>query len=114
MSETYVKLCDNDGNCVAPGVMSGDPVLASGITITDTTTGGDETQTGLVAGQMYQIMAGIVGGFILGVAAVTSAENVLWFVPAGQARCFRMPFGYTTLHFMGLVNSSTAYIVKMK
>ena len=56
MMYTEIFLSDNEGNRVTPGVASGDPVLASGIKITDATIGADHTQT-LVAGVTYQISA---------------------------------------------------------
>lgn len=110
-NETY--LSDNDGNRVSPGVASGDPVLASGISISDATTGADHTET-LVAGAIYQIMTTTTGGFILGIADTTDAANIIWFVPAGGSRIFKMPNDKATLHYQGLVNTSAAYIARMK
>ncbi len=110
-NETF--LSDNEGNRVTPGVASGDPVLASGIKITDGTIGADHTQT-LVAGAMYQISATEVGGFIMGIATVDTAANILWHVPRDGRLMFKMPSGYTALYYQGLTNSAVGYITRMK
>ncbi len=103
---------DNKGNRVPPGVNCGDPVLASGIKITDGTIGADHTQT-LVAGIMYQISATEVGGFIMGIATVATAANILFHVPRNGRLVFRMPVDYTTLYYQGLTNSAVGYITRM-
>jgi hypothetical protein len=106
-------LHDNAGNRVPPGVASGAPVLATGVTITDAAVGADHTET-LTAGKTYKIMVTATGGFLLGVATTATAANILWFVEAGGVACFTLPIGYGTLHYQGLVNDSTAYIVELK
>lgn len=108
-----IFLSDNEGNRVTPGVSSGDPVLASGIKITDGTIGADHTQL-LVAGVMYQISATEVGGFIMGIATVVTAANILWHVPRNGRLMFKMPTDYATLYFQGLTNSAVGYITRMK
>lgn len=108
-----VFLSDNEGNRVTPGVPSGDPVLASGIKITDATIGADHTQT-LVAGAMYQISATEVSGFIMGILTVATAANILWHVPRNGRLMFKMPSGQATLYYQGLTNSAVGYITRMK
>jgi hypothetical protein len=108
-----VYLSDNVGNRVPPGVASGAPKLASGQTITDATTGGDHYDVTLTPGKTYKIMADATGGWLFGVAAVTSAANVLWFCPPSGVMCFTMPLGYTALHYECLVNSGNCYLVEM-
>ncbi len=104
---------DNSGNRVPPGVNCGDPVLASGITITDGTVGADHEQA-ILAETTYQISATEVGGFILGVATLATAANILWHVPRSGRLVFTIPRGYTSLFYQGLTNSAVGYITKMK
>lgn len=113
-SEVY--LSDNAGNRVPPGVASGDPVLASGIKITDTTAGdGDHTEI-IVAGATYQIMVDNTSGgaFLFGIATTATEENVIWFMPPESVRVITIPAGYTSLHYQSLASGGTAYLVKMK
>ena len=107
-----VFLSDNVGNRVPPGCSSGAPKLASGITLTDTTTGGDHTQT-LVGGHTYKAMANSIGDWVFGIAAITAAANIMWFLPANQVMVFTMPVGYTALHYECLTNTGTCYLVEL-
>jgi hypothetical protein len=45
---------------------------------------------------------------------VTTAGNVRWFCPANSAIVVRIPVGYTTLHYEGLVNSSVLYLIELE
>jgi len=110
-----VFLSDNGGNRVPPGVISGDPVLASGIKITDATVGGDHTQT-VVSGATYQIMTDATtgGAFLFGIATTATAANVIWFMPESSVRVITIPVGYTSLHYQALANGASAYISKLK
>ncbi len=112
--DTY--LSDNAGNRVPPGVASGDPVLASGIKITDATAdGGDHTVT-VVAGATYQIMTDGTtdGAFLFGIATTATAANIIWFMPESTVRVITIPAGKTSLHYQSLAATGTAYLVKMK
>jgi len=102
-----VFLSDNGGNRVPPGVISGDPVLASGIKITDATIGGDHTET-VVSGATYQIMTDAT------TATTATAANVIWFMPESSVRVITIPVGYTSLHYQALANGASAYISKLK
>lgn len=110
-----VFLSDNGGNRVPPGVISGDPVIASGITITDAAVGGDHTQT-VEAGATYQIMTDATAGgaFLFGLATTATAANIIWFMPESTVRVIKIPAGYTSLHYQSLANNGTAYLAKMK
>ena len=112
-SEVY--LSDNAGNRVPPGVASGDPVLASGIKITDAASGADHTVT-VEAGATYQIMVDATtdGAFLFGLATTATAANVLWFMPPLAVRVITIPAGYTSLHYQSLASGGSAYLVKMK
>ena len=113
-NETY--LCDNAGNRVPPGVSSGDPVVASGIKITDTTAGdGDHTET-VVAGATYKIMVDITtdGAFLFGVATTATTANVIWFAPEKSVLVIKIPTGITSLHYQSLATGGSAYLVRLK
>jgi len=108
-----VRLSDNGGFTVPPGVAGFTPKAASGVTLTDAATGGDHTTT-LTAGKTYVVMTNATGGMIFGIAAVTTAANIIWFLPPNSIMSFHMPVGYTTLHYAGLVNDSTCYLVELE
>lgn len=99
---------------VVPGALGYAPELASGITLTDATTGGNHTQT-LTAGATYVAMADATAGgnWLLGVADVTTAANAIWFVPVSSALCFHMPVGQATLNYECLANGGKLYLVKV-
>jgi hypothetical protein len=109
-----VMLRDACGVTIPPGIPGYSPVLASGIKLTDAATGGDHTQT-LTDTDVYVVMADTTAGgaWLLGVADVTTAANALWFVPVGGMLAFRMPQGYTTLHYEALANGASLYIAKL-
>ncbi len=113
-NETF--LCDNAGNRVPPGVSSGDPVLASGIKITDVTAdGGDHTET-VEAGETYKVMTDGTtdGAFLFGIATTATAANVLWFMPESSVLVIKIPSGITSLHYQALAGGASAYLVKLK
>ena len=109
-----VYLSDNAGNRVPPGVISGDPVLASGIKITDAAAGADHTQT-VEAGATYQIMTDATAGgaFLFGIATTATAANVIWFMPESSVRVIKIPASYTSLHYQSLASGGSAYLAKM-
>jgi hypothetical protein len=80
--------------------------------LTDTTTGGDHTAT-VEGGKTYKIMTNAVAGWVFGIAAITSAANILWFCPPSSTVVITVPQGYTSLHYEALVNSATCYMVEM-
>lgn len=110
MSDVY--LSDNAGNRASPGAVCCDPVLASGQTLTDDAIGGDHTVT-VVAGARYAFTAGLTGGFIFGIAAVTTAANIVWACGLNNTAVIKIPQGYTELHYASLVNGGTGYLVRL-
>lgn len=110
---TAARILNNAGHNAPPGALDAAPVLSqTAQTATDSTTGGDHELT-LAAGKAYLVMTTGTGGFIFGLAATTTAGNIRWMCPANWAVVIRMPIGYTTLHYQGLVNGSTFYIVEL-
>lgn len=110
-----VRLLDNQGFNVPPGVAGYTPVLASGITLTDAAVGGNHTQA-LTAGKMYIAMADSTAGgqWLMGIADSTTAANVIWLIPQGGILCFHMPIGYATLHYNALANGAKLYIAEVQ
>lgn len=107
-----VFLSDNAGNRASPGAVNCDPVLASGQTLTDAAIGGDHEAT-VVAGARYAFTAGLTGGFIFGLAAVTTATNIIWACGLNDTIVIKIPSSYTTLHYAGLVNAATGYLRRL-
>lgn len=113
MGEIYHS--DNSGNRVPPTPEIADPVAASGITLTLTTSGNDYTQT-LVAGQMYIVTFVATAGLRMfaGITGVTSvAANIEWVWMANQDYVFHMPFGSTTLYCESDSTGGIAYFRKL-
>lgn len=107
------RILNNDGFNSPPGALDAAPVLSqTAQTATDAATGDDHELT-LEAGKAYLVMTTGTGGFIFGLAATTTAANIRWMCPANWAVVLRMPIGYTTLHYQGLVDGSTFYIVEL-
>lgn len=109
-------LSDNGGNRVPPGVITGDPVEGSGVTITDGTADGGDHNTTVVAGATYQVMTDATseGAFLFGIATTATPANIIWFMPESSVRVITIPADYTTLHYQALAGGATAYLVKMK
>ena len=107
-------LSDNGGNRVPPGVATGDPVIASGITITDAAAGANHTEA-VEAGATYQVMTDATSGgaFLFGIATTATAANIIWFMPESSVRVITIPAGYTSLHYQALANGASAYLAKM-
>ena len=110
MSDVY--LSDNAGNRASPGAVNCDPLVASGQTLTDAAIGGDHEVT-VVAGARYAFTAGLTGGFIFGIAAVTTAANIIWACGLNDTIVIKIPQGYTTLHYASLVNDGTGYLRRL-
>lgn len=109
-NDTYIS--DNAGHRVAvPGTAN--PIVATGQTLADAVIGGDDTVT-VVAGAVYAITCTAVGAMILGIAAVTTAANIIWVVPANGEAIIVIPSGATALHFAGTVNTTTAYLRRIR
>jgi hypothetical protein len=111
---TAVRLLDNQGFNVPPGIVGYTPVLASGQKVTDAATGGDH-ELALTAGKTYIAMADTTAGgqWLLGIATTATAANVIWFIPVGGVLCFHMPVDYATLHYQALANGSSLYITEV-
>lgn len=103
---------DNSGNLVPSGVASADPSAGSGQTLTDATIGGDHNVT-VVAGEVYAFTAALTGSFFFGIAAVTSAANIIWVCGLYDTIVMKIPVGITTLHYAGSVNGATGYLRKL-
>ncbi len=115
MPVSEVFSCDNKGNRIPAVVEASDPVAASGITLTITSSGADYEQT-LVAGQMYIITyVGTAGKLMLAsITGVTStAANIEWIFMANVNYIFRMPFGSTKLYYEANESSVVAYVRKL-
>ncbi len=110
-----VRLLDNSGFNIPPGVAGYTPKVGGGITLTDAAVGGDHTQA-LTAGKTYVAHADATAGgsWLLGVADSTTAANVIWMVPVGGVLAFHMPTGYTTLHYNALANGAKLYITELE
>jgi len=120
MSEVY--LSDNDGRRVPPHPNASNPVAASGVTLTDAATGGDETQT-VVGGATYAFTcrpAPVAGGnatditFEFGILAITTAANIIWVCPPGETIIIQMPQNETTLHYQSLANGGSGFLRRLK
>jgi hypothetical protein len=107
-----VRLIDNAGFNVPPGVPGYTPKAGTGIKLTDAATGGNHTQA-LTAGKTYVAMADSTAGgqWLLGVADSTTAANVIWMIPVGGVLCFHMPSA--TLHYNALANGASLYLVEI-
>lgn len=103
---------DNSGNRVPPGVEAPDPVAASGQTLTDAAIGGDHNVT-VIAGEVYAFTANLTGSFFFGVAAITTAANIIWACGLYNTIVMKIPIGITTLHYAGSVNGATGYLRKL-
>ena len=109
MSEIY--LSDNSGNRVPPGVVAADPVASSGITLSDAVIGSDITQT-VEAGARYALTS-VAYGFVLGVATVETAANIIWVCPLNETIIIQIPVGVTALHYQGTTDVSLGYMRKL-
>ncbi len=110
MREVY--LSDNNGNRVPPGVNSGDPVLATGQTLSLTADDTDYEAT-VVAGESYLFTAAVTGPFVFGIADVTTAANIVWVCPLAATIHIKIPVGYTVLHYAGPVINAKGYLRKL-
>ena len=107
MGEVYQS--DNSGNRVPPGIVAADPIVASGILLTDGTIGANHTQT-VVAGASYAISlvsAASTLAMYFGVADVTTDANVIWVVLPYETIVIKIPLGITTLNYEGAANSAS-------
>jgi len=105
-------LSDNAGNRASPGAVCADPVAASGQTLTDAAIGGDHSCT-VVAGARYAFTAALTGSFFFGIAAITTAANIIWACGLNQTIIMKIPQGQTTLHYAGSANGATGYLRKL-
>ncbi len=110
-----VRLLDDGGFVVPPGIAGYTPKLASGQKVTDAATGGDHSDITVTAGKTYVVHADATAGgsWLLGVADVTTAVNALWFVPAGGILSLHVPLGYTALHYECLASGGSLHIVEL-
>lgn len=119
----FVTVNDNSGDwAVPPHPHASNPELATGQTLTDAATGGDETAT-VEQGHLYAFTcrpAPVASGnatditFVFGLAAITTAANIVWVCTPGNTILIQIPQGYTTLHYMSLANSGSGYLRKLQ
>ena len=90
-------------------------VAGSGATLTDAATGGDETTT-VVPGATYALTTNdtAVNTFVLGVATILTAANILWVCPPASTVLIRVPDNVTTLHYESLVNGGVAFLRRLQ
>ncbi len=111
--EVYIS--DNAGNKTAPGAIAADPVVASGIILTDGTIGADHTQA-VVAGASYAVTlvsAASTLAMYFGVAAVTTDANVIWVCVPYETIVIKIPLGITSLHYEGAANGASVRLRKL-
>lgn len=106
-----VYLSDNAGHRVPPAGAP-DPVAASGQTLTNGTKDTDTLVT-VVAGAKYALTAQEVGGFYLGILAVTTAANIIWACPIYKTIIINVPLGTTTLHYATDTADAIGYLRKL-
>lgn len=111
MAEIF--LSDNSGNRVPPGCVAADPIAASGVKLYDAVIGADIELT-VVAGATYIITCTLNGGFVFGVADVTTDANIMWVATLYESIVIKIPVGVTTLHYQGVINTATGYMRKLK
>lgn len=90
------------------------PVAGSGVTLTDAATGGDETTT-VTPGATYALTTNdtAVNTFVLGIATILTAANILWVCPPASTIIIRVPDDAATLHYESLVNGGVAYLRRL-
>ena len=111
-----VRLLDNQGFNVPPGVAGYTPKVGGGQKVTDAATGGDHSDITVTAGKTYVVMADSTAGgqWLLGVATVLTATNVMWMVPVGGVLCLHVPLGYTAIHYECLASGGSLYLVELE
>lgn len=111
MQDTF--LCDNAGNRVPPGVVSGHPVLGSGQRLP----GGAGGRTVTVKpGTAYQLMAlnSVGRNFSFGLEDPVAAVDLLWLMPRSTMRVVVIPPGHTLLHYRGSGAGAAVYLVELE
>jgi len=90
------------------------PVAGSGQTLTDAATGGDHAVT-VVPGATYALTTNDTAAntFLLGVATILTAANILWVCPPSHTIIIRVPSDVTALHYESLVNGGVAYLRRL-
>jgi len=120
MSIAYVS--DNGGVLVPPHPNASNPKAATGQTLTDAATGGDETAT-VTPGALYAFTARpgpVAGGtltdttFVFGLATILTAKNVIWICAPGETILIQVPAGYTSLHYESLGSGGSGYLRELK
>jgi hypothetical protein len=104
----FVFNCDNTGNLVSSGLISADPIAASGQTLDQATS----TALTVVADATYAITA-CVGYLLLGQAAVSTAANIVWVAAEGQTIHVKVPVGVTTLYYMAVGTSPLSFLRRL-
>lgn len=106
-------LSDNQGRRVPPDVLACNPVAASGITLTDAATGGDETQT-VVGGATYAFTCNPAvanGNCIFSCTdTILTAANIEWVACVGETIIIQVPQAKTTLHWESLANGGGGWL----
>jgi hypothetical protein len=110
-----VRLLDNNGVNIPPGVIGYTPVLGTGQKVTDAAVGGNH-ELALTAGKTYILSSDITanGGWLLGLATTATAANVIWYIPPNGQLVIHMPAGYATLHYQALADGASLYVAEVK
>ena len=117
-----VKTCDNGDILVPPHPLCGNPTAATGVTLTDSSTGGDHTQ-GVLAGGTYiftnspaTLSSGTATNntFLFGIDTVATAANILWVCVPGETILIQIPDDCILLHYESLVNGGSGYLRRLK
>ncbi len=109
MNEVY--LSNNAGHRVPPADAP-DPIAASGQTLTNATALAADSAT-VVAGATYAFTSMLLGGFIFGIAATTTAANIIWACPIYKTIIIVIPTGVTTLHYATNVINGVGYLRRL-
>lgn len=110
--EVYVSNNKGDRVCLPETATPEDGYIQSGQQLTNASADTDTTAT-VVAGAVYAVTALNTGGFILGIADVTTAANVAWVCPLYRTIIIKIPIGYTSLHYATDTNNGIAYLRRL-
>lgn len=105
---------DNGGYNTSPHPGQSQPVITqTALQLTNASADTNDTAT-VVGGKRYRFTATEVGGFVLGLADVTTAGNVRWCCPVYHTIEIQVPNGQTSLHFATDVTNGIGYLVELK
>ena len=104
---------DNGGGKCAPSTEQSQPVISQTAQQLKVDNGVSGTAT-VVPGKRYRFTSMIKGGFVLGLAAVTTVGNIRWCCPIYGSIEIDIPVGYTTLYYTSDTdNDAAGYLVEL-